>query len=176
MAEQTNTETQVPSGDHAKAFPPFDSSTFAPQLVWLVICFTILYLILSRIAIPRIGEVLEQRQDRIQRDMDEASRLKEETDKAITTYEEALASARQKANVIADETRQKLNETINAENAEMDAKSAKKAEEAEANIRKAKETALADVNKIAAETTTTIIEKLLGQKPEANEVETALKS
>ena len=109
MAEKSNTtHTEVPADGHKAVFSPFDSSKFEAQLVWLAITFIILYVVISRMALPRIGEVLEERQDRIQRDMDEANRLKEETDKAIANYEEALATARQKANGIAEETRAKL--------------------------------------------------------------------
>jgi len=105
VAEKLNTETQAPSKGHEKSFPPFDPTTYSSQLFWLVICFTFLYVVLSKLAIPRIGEVLEERRDRIQRDLDKASKLQEETQSAIASYEEALASARKKANAIADETR-----------------------------------------------------------------------
>ena len=176
MAEQTNTETQVPSEAHGKAsFPPFDSSTFAPQLVWLAICFTALYFILSRIALPRIGEVLEERRDRIQRDLDKAAELREETDKAIATYEEELATARHKANGIAEETRNKLNAEIAKESADVEAKISKKAEEAEARIVKAKQEAFTNVNEIALDTTAAIVKKLLGRKPTEREIREALK-
>lgn len=175
MAEKLNTETQHVDGAHAKSFPPFDPNTFAPQLVWLVICFTALYIILSRVAIPRIGEVLEERRDRIQRDLDKAAELREDTEKAIASYEEALAAARNKANSIADETRAKLTAELNSEQSDIEEKIAKKAEEAENRIKKAKQEAFANVNEIAVATTATIIEKLLGKKPSGDEIKQALK-
>lgn len=176
MAEQLNTETQVPAGAQEKSFPPFDPTTYSSQLFWLVITFTFLYLVLSKLAVPRIGEVLEERRDRIQRDLDKAAELREDTEKAIASYEEALASARAKANGIADETRAKLNAEINAERADIEETINKKSVEAENSIREAKSAALGEVNKIAAETTETIVEKLLGARPDAGDVQNALQS
>lgn len=176
MAEQLHTETHVPPGGHKKSFPPFDPTTYSSQLFWLVICFTLLYVVLSKLAIPRIGEVLEERRDRIQRDLDKAKQLQEETETAIATYEEALASARKKAMAIADETKAKLNAEIASERADIEQEIAKKTVEAETRIRESKEAALGEVNKIASETTQTIVEKLLGTKPSTSDVDSALTS
>jgi F-type H+-transporting ATPase subunit b len=78
-------------------FPPFDTSTFASQLLWLVIAFGITYYVISKIAGPRISGILEDRHDRIASDIAEAERLKRETDEAMETYEKALADARSRA-------------------------------------------------------------------------------
>ncbi len=64
-------------------FPPFDSTHFASQLLWLAITFGLFYLLMSKVIIPRIGGILETRHDRIAQDLDEASRLKGEADAAI---------------------------------------------------------------------------------------------
>ena len=172
MAEQVIEGAANPVAE--KSFPPFDPSTFSEQLFWLVITFTALYFILSKIAIPRIGEVLEERHDRIQRDLDKAAELREETEKAIATYEEALADARKKAHAIVDQTKAKLNTEINAERAEIEEQIAKKTEQAEVSIKEAKEAAFAKVNEIAADTTGVIVEKLLGQKPADSDINSAL--
>src|SRR3974390_416110 len=77
-------------------FPPFQTETFAPQLIWLAITFVTLYVMLSRVVLPRIAGVIEGRQARIRRDLEQAERLKTETDQAIASYEAALADARAK--------------------------------------------------------------------------------
>lgn len=176
MAEQLNSETGVPNQGHEKSFPPFDPTGFSSQLFWLVITFTFLYVVLSKLALPRIGEVLEERRDRIQRDFDKAAELREETEQAIASYEEALAAARSKANGIADETRSKLNAEIAKERAEIEDAITKKSTEAEKSIQSAKAEALGEVHKIAAETTQSVVEKLLGTKPDQTEVENALQN
>ena len=95
--------------------PQMDFSTFSPQLIWLAITFIGLYLLMSRVALPKIGGVIEQRQSKIADDIDAAQSLKNDTDKAIAAYEQALAEARAKAHAIAQETRDKLNAEVDAE-------------------------------------------------------------
>jgi len=71
--------------------PQLELHDFAPQLIWLVISFVTLYLIMARVALPRIANVLEERRDRIASDLDKAEQLKRKTDEAIAAYEESLA-------------------------------------------------------------------------------------
>ena len=66
-------EIGVPAGEaHGAGFPPFDVHTFPSQLIWLAIAFAALYLLMSRIALPRIANILEERHDRIADDLEEA--------------------------------------------------------------------------------------------------------
>src|ERR1700741_5633936 len=87
-------------GGHGGAFPPFDTSTFPSQLVSLAITFVALYLIVSRIALPRVGAVIDARQNKIEGDLAEAQKLKDESESAIKAYESDLAAARSKAQAI----------------------------------------------------------------------------
>src|SRR6202012_4045998 len=102
-------------GGHGGAFPPFDSSTFPSQLVSLVVFFVALYIIVSRFALPRVGAVIDARQDKIEGDLAEAQKLKDESEAALKAYESDLASARAKAQAIGAETREKLNAAAEAE-------------------------------------------------------------
>ena len=94
MAEKkaTSAHTEQPGGPKG-AFPPFEKQTFASQIFWLVICFVALYLLISRIAVPRIGGILDDRAKRIEGDFAEAQRDKEESEAALVAYEKALADA-----------------------------------------------------------------------------------
>src|SRR5437588_12319304 len=112
--QKTGAHTEA-DGGHGGAFPPFDSSTFASQLVSLVIAFVALYLIVSRIALPRVGSVIDARQNVIEGDLAEAQKLKDESDAALKAYETELASARSRAQAIGNETREKLNAASEAE-------------------------------------------------------------
>jgi len=144
--------------------PQLDFSTFAPQLVWLAITFAVLYLIIAKIALPRIGGTIEQRSDKIANDLDRAQSLKDDVDKAIASYEQALAEAKSKAHAIAQETREKLGAEIEAERQRVDALIADKVSEAEASIAKAKAKAMGNVNKIAADLAGEIVADLTGTK------------
>src|SRR5215216_3180231 len=105
----TAAHTEVPSGGHKGPFPPFQKETFASQLVWFAIFFIVLYLVMSKLALPRIGGILEQRRARIEEDLKGAQRLREDSDAELAAYEKALADARGRAQTIANQTRDKLN-------------------------------------------------------------------
>ena len=108
MAEQshgTGAHTEA-DGGHGGGFPPFESSTFASQLVSLVIAFVALYVIVSRIALPRVESVIDARQNAIEGDLAAAQKLKDESDAALRAYETELASARSRAQAIGNETRE----------------------------------------------------------------------
>lgn len=154
--------------------PQLNPNDFAPQLIWLAVTFGLLYLIMSRVALPRVGEVLEERKDRIARDLDAAAKLKADTDRALADYEKALADARAKASGIAKETRQSLAAETEAERVKVEGKLALKLQDAEARIAATKTKALASVNDIASETVSAIVGKLIGQNVDAAEVQAAL--
>lgn len=156
--------------------PQLDVHDFAPQLVWLVITFSVLYFIMARMALPRIGAVIEQRRDRIASDLDQAEQLKRKTEEAIAAYEQALAEARAKAHAIAVEARDRLTAEMDRERAEADRKLAAKTAEAEQRIQAAKVAALANVREIASESAAAIVERLIGEKPSQAEIASALKA
>ena len=111
--QKTGAHTEA-DGGHGGAFPPFDSSTFASQLVSLAIAFVALYLIVSRIALPRVASVIDARQNVIEGDLADAQKLKDESDAALKAYENELAAARARAHAISAETREKLNAVSDA--------------------------------------------------------------
>jgi F-type H+-transporting ATPase subunit b len=175
MAEKTTAGTTAQHGaDHPKVFPPLDATTFAPQLFWLVIAFVLLYMLLSRKALPRIGKVIEERRERIDRDLSEAERLKGETAAALKTYEAAHAEARGRAQAIAKDTRDKLAAEADQARQKVDAELNNKLAETEKQIAETKARALAGVNQIAADTAGAIVAKLIGQEPTPDELERAL--
>ena len=101
MAEpKHNTGTEVP-GEHKGAFPPFQSQTFASQLVWLTIAFVLLYVLMWKLALPRVAKIIDNRQKRIEDDIADAGKLKTQSDEAVAAYEKALADARARAQTIA---------------------------------------------------------------------------
>lgn len=163
MAEKHNTSTGVAhEAGHKGAFPPLDPANFAPQIIWLAITFAILYFLLSRLALPRIGEVIEERRDRIQRDLDAAEALKAETERALKDYEQSLADARAKASGIARDTRERLGAETDKKRQAADVEVNAKIADAEQRISAMKSKALSNVGEIAAETASAIVGKLIG--------------
>lgn len=144
--------------------PQLDFGDYAPQLIWLALTFIAMYLLMARVALPRIATVLEERRDRIANDLAQAEQLRRETDQAIAAYEKALADAKAKANAIAQETRDRLNEELERERKQVEAQIQEKLDKAEAEIARTKQEALSHVEEIARDTTAALVEQLLGEK------------
>ncbi len=159
--EQLQTSTE--SVKEEKVFPPFDSTTFGPQLFWLALTFGILYLLMSKVALPRIGEILEVRRDRIEGDLAEAERLRQKTEQAIKNYETELAAAKAKAHEIAEQKRAEIKAELDKKHSEVELDLSKKLSAAEARIKQTKLDALTNVDEIASETLVSIIGKLTGK-------------
>ena len=176
--QQTNAHTEVAGhgGGHEAggAFPPFDPTTFGSQLLWLAITFGLLYYLMSKVALPRIANILEVRRDRIASDLGEAERLKRETDEAIASYEQSLAEARQKAHGIAHTAREEAKTHIEAELAKVEDDITVQLTAAEEKITAVKNAAMGEVDAIAQSTTEAILEHLLGSGVAKNDVAAAL--
>jgi F-type H+-transporting ATPase subunit b len=174
--DATHSETQVANADHGGGFPPFDPSTYGSQLIWLAITFGVLYVMIARVVAPRIGGILEVRQDRIESDKAEAMRLKDETDQAIAAYEQSLSEARQKAHGIAQLARDEAKSATDAERAELESALTEKLVEAESKVAALKTQALTEVDSIAKDITSSLIEALGGASASDDQVNAAVKS
>ena len=97
--------------------PQLDIETYASQIFWLIVTFIVLYFLVAKIAMPRIAEVLEGRQERIEDDLDKAETLKKEAYLVRVEYEKALSSAREEAH----EATRRAQEEIAKHGAEVEA-------------------------------------------------------
>ncbi len=167
MAEPTHTTAteHVPKGEHGGGFPPFQSQTFASQLIWLVIAFVLLYALMAKWALPRVGSIIEGRQKRIEGDIAEAGRLKGQSDEAVAAYEKALADARARAQTIANETREKQAAIAEATRKKLEDELNVKLAGAEKTIATTKQAAMGNVRSIAEDAARAIIERLIGTVP-----------
>ncbi|BAR99609.1 ATP synthase F0 sector subunit b' [Blastochloris viridis] len=155
-------------------FPPFDKETFPTQLAWLGITFILLYVMMSKVALPRIGSILDERKTRIDTDIAEAAAFKRQSEAAIAAYEKALADARGRAQTIAGETRDRLNAEADVRRKELEAELAGKLAAAETLIAETKTKAMANVQAIAADAASAIVEKLIGKAPASDAVRAAV--
>lgn len=155
--------TTEAGGHEAVSFPPFDVSTFPSQILWFALTFAALYLLMSRVALPQIGSILDKRRARIEGDLAEAERLKGETDKAIAAYEAALTAAKANAQGIAEETRGAIKTDIDNKRSAVEADLARKVSEAETRIQATKTEALGRVGEIASETAAAVVQQLTGE-------------
>jgi F-type H+-transporting ATPase subunit b len=171
----TETHTEVPHEGKGQ-FPPFNPHTFASQLVWLAIAFVVLYVLMSRLALPRIGKIIDDRDARIKGDIADAEKAKAQSDEAVAAYEKALADARSRAQTIANETRDKhAAEAEAARKATEDRLNAKLAESEKA-IATTKASAMSNVRGIASDAARSIVERLIGKAPDDKTVDAAVAS
>jgi F-type H+-transporting ATPase subunit b len=171
-AKATGAHTEA-DGGHG-TFPPFDASTFPSQLVSLVVFFVALYVIVSRIALPRVGAVIDARQNKIEGDLAEAQKLKDESEAALKAYESDLATARSKAQSISAANREKLNAASEAERKTLEDELAAKLAESEKSIAATRATAMSNVRGIAADAAGAIVQRLTGTAPDSNAVASAV--
>jgi F-type H+-transporting ATPase subunit b len=174
MAQTAHTEVAGHGEGHKAGFPPFETTYYPSQLLWLALSFGVLWWLMAKVIVPRLSDIIETRRDRIAADLSEAQRLKDETDKAIAGYEKALADARAKAQAIANETRQALNAETDAKRQAAEADLNGKLAAAEARISDIKAKALAEVGGIATDTATAVIERLIGTQAPAADIADAV--
>jgi F-type H+-transporting ATPase subunit b len=175
MAEPAHTtSTGHPKEGGHGAFPPFQPETFASQLFWLVIAFVLLYVLMTKLALPRVQLVIDNRQKHISGDLAEASRLKGESDAAVAAYEKALADARARAQEIANETREKQAAEAEATRKRLEDQLNDKLADAEKTIVATKQSAMKNVHGIAADAAKAIVERLIGTTPTDSAVDAAV--
>jgi F-type H+-transporting ATPase subunit b len=167
-----NGHTEVPGGGHK--FPPLQIETYASQLIWLTLAFVALYLLMSRVALPRIGSIIEDRRQRIASDFAEAERLKAESDAALAAYEKSLTDARGRAQALANETREREAKAAESARKTLDAKLNTQIAEAEKTIAARRSAAMTNVQGIAVDAAAAIVERLIGLAPAGREVEAAV--
>ena len=164
------------AGDSNGGLPQLDVHTYPTQIFWLIVSFVVLYVIMSKVALPRIAEVLEERQERIADDIETAERLRSEAATVQAEYEKALADARGKAQELFRETA----DALAGEHAEAEAEAAKKigrkTKTAETRIAKQRAEALESLRTVASETAAAATAKLIGVEPSAAAVDKAVEA
>ena len=155
-------------------FPPLEPEFFASQILWLLITFGVLYLVMSKILVPRLAGIIEGRRDRIALDLDAAERMRADADAAQAAYEQDLAEARERSHKIAQEARDTARAEADAERKSSEAALDRRLDEAQTRIAEIKAKALADVDAIAEETTTAIVSTLAGLSVSREDVVTAV--
>lgn len=160
-------------GAESAGLPQLDFSTFPNQIFWLIIALVALYFILTRVALPRISDVLAERSDTITNDLATAEELKLKAQEAEAAYEKALADARAEGQKIAGEAQAEVQARIDEAIAEADAQIAARASESEARITEIREGALQSIEAVAKDAATEIV-TVMGGQPDPDTVAAAV--
>lgn len=172
MAENTNAAGEVALGA-PPGMPQLDVGTFGNQIFWLVLALVAIYLVLSRVALPRIAAILAERQGTITNDIAAAEDLKVKAEEAEAAYEKALADARAEAQRIAGETKAKIQADLDVAIEKADAEISAKAAESEKAIAEIRAGALDAIAEVAKDTAKEIV-GAMGGKADAKAVDAAV--
>lgn len=157
----------------AVGMPQLDFSTWPNQIFWLLVTLTAIYLILTRVAIPRIGAVLAERRGTITNDLAAAEDLKQKALEAEAAYNEALATARAEASKIVAKARADIQAELDVATAKADAEIEAKTAVSEQRIAEIRAGALESVTEVAKDTTKELV-AALGGKADAKTVNAAV--
>lgn len=144
--------------------PQFDPAVWVPQLIWLAITFVVLYLLMSRVALPRVSEVLEEREVRINESLRKAERLRLNAEDAIASYEKTIADVRAKAAEEVRAAREEAAAESAKRNAELNERLTAQISAAEQRINLARNAAIAGLRDVAVTVSGAAIERLIGQQ------------
>jgi len=172
----TATTTQPAPEQASGGFPPFKTDTFPSQLFWLAITFALLFIVMWRLAGPRINGAITNRRNKINGDLAEAQKYRGDAEGASAAYQAALAGARARANAMAEENRKRVHAEIEKAKAGAEAKAHDETVKAEARIAATREQAKSSVVVAAQEAAITIVQRLTGETVDASEAAAAVQS
>ena len=151
-------------GHGGGGLPQLNPKSFPSQLFWLAVTFGTLYLMLSNVALPRVGEVLETRDSRIAWDLTRAEELKNEASEVLAEVEQAVADARTSAQAAIQATFDEINAEAAARLAQLDSELAVRAKAAEVRIQVAKDDVIAELRTVGSELVQDISRQLTGNE------------
>jgi F-type H+-transporting ATPase subunit b len=154
--------------------PQLDPSTYASQIFWLAVTFLIFFLIAWRVALPKIGRVLEDRRERIDRDVSKAQEVRNEAEAVLAEYEKLSAEGRASAQVVLREANELAAAEAAAEHEKLAKKLAGDIEKAERRIAEARSSALEGIGDVAAEIAQSAAAKLIGLEVSKSDAEGAV--
>jgi F-type H+-transporting ATPase subunit b len=177
-AEHTTAHTETTGHEnleHAESgMPQLDFGLYPNLIFWLIVAIVALYVILSKVALPRIGTVLAERNDAIANDIEQAALLKRRAEEAEAAYNKALSEARDEAHKIAAEARTQIDKELSSLLAKADAEIGVKAAESETRIAEIRDNAARSVEEVARETVGAIVEALLPGTADAAALDAAV--
>jgi len=159
----TTAHTELPGG--TPPFPPFDKETFPSQVLWFALAFAALYLMMSRLALPRIESILTKRRQHIAGDFREAERLKSESDAALAAYEKELIEARNHAQAFFNQFCQRQAVDEEARRKALDVRLDARIAEAESRLAASKVAAMSHIHRITTDASVAIVARVLGHAP-----------
>ena len=141
--------------------PQLDPEFWTAQIFWLILIFSFLYLIVWKVFLPKITYSIENRKSRIVNDLDEAQKLKESAEKKLSEYNKIIERSKQEAKKIIDDARKRLDQDIVNKKKDFNSQIDKEISAVEKEIEDLKKTSISDISKIASDTASDLIKKIV---------------
>ncbi len=152
------------SGGHGEtSFPPFDPVNFTPMLIWLSLSFGLLYLLMAKIALPRVESILHTRAHKITKDIGEANAFRARSEEAAAAHNKTIAGAKTTALALAQETHARLTAETEANRLALEAELNARLAASETQILEMKAKAMGNVDAIASEAAAAIVQHITGK-------------
>jgi F-type H+-transporting ATPase subunit b len=144
--------------------PQLDPKYWASQAFWLIIIFTILYISIAKFYLPKIKNNLDDRENKIKDDIDDANKFKETSELKLKEYEKILNNAKREVTKIQVEVKNLLDKNIQSKKEEIEKEIENEISKAQKEISELKKNSLSDIQKISENITLNIIENISGDK------------
>lgn len=154
--------------------PQFDPAVWPTQLFWLTVSFVVLYLLMARVALPRISTILEEREFRINDSLRRAESLKQDAEAAVAAYEKLMADARTKAQEQVHSVRERAAQDAAERHAELNDRLSAEVAAAEGRIATARDQAIGELRGLAVEVAGAAVERLVGERVDPATVDRAV--
>jgi F-type H+-transporting ATPase subunit b len=154
--------------------PQLDPTYWASQAFWLILIFTGLYLVLANLFIPKIKSSIDNRENKIKDDLDEAQKLKNLAEQKLKEYELSIESAKKKVQKIIFESKNKLNLEIRNKKKKFEKEIEIEVESAEKEIENLKKNSLKSISAISEEMSSKVIEQISGEPMNQSSVKAAI--
>ncbi len=170
----TTSGTQVPH--ESGGFPPFKTETFPAQIFWLTITFAVLFVVMWRFVLPKLGAIVGDRQAKIAGDLALAQTHKQDAELASAAYDAAITAARKRALAAANDNRQAIAAEVEKAKAAAEAKAAQAMAEAEIRINASRSEARSHVTDAARDAAIAIVSRLTGNTVSPADAEAAVRA
>ena len=149
-------------GAESRGMPQLNPEFWVSQIFWLTITFGILYIVLSKLILPKISSNLELRKSQIQENIEAAEKQRESSDAKLKEYDNIILKSKLKAKNIFRDAREKVIKDINSKKETLDKQIDEEIKKAEQEIVVLRKNAPEKISKIAIETSAQLVKKLIG--------------
>ena len=156
--------------------PQMEFADYMPQVVWLVITFATLYVLMAKLALPRITDILETRQRHLEHDLELSEKLRDEAQTTLAEYDAAIVSARAETESLLAKARESIQTETQERIAELNGRLESEIRESDARIRHAMSQAMDELMIVAGNSARAAVERLAGIKVSDEQARVAVES